>query len=773
MEDILKNLYSWSRYFHVQSVKTENKTAKENLKMVAGTLAKTVETLLAEGKIERGTMKVEKMGQGLMSLWRTTSSADWQRATIPPLGFEGTQVAMNLGFFRSTGDKMVRHKYKSMERALTLQDLEKMTNRIGICAGCDRVAEVEGVNCPFCRKPISFKPIREPLYGDGGSQGETPKKAGRKESKKGPCIEEGIYEILPPSMIFFLDPEIKHYLCSSCGYDPLENKNTRDFRCRDLTSCPSCRQEDPKPRAFPKGMKIPEAPPQIQIEPEPEPEPEISQVPVSDISSPGKMQDISSGEFSTDRTPSKSYRIDIDFLQPAGSKTADDEVHYELPQVEEVVSGVSSSSSSRLSMEDMPAPEQGQDSSRRLFDRRSSLSGTEPSRHQSAMDRPPIYPSAGPGPDAPPLSREFVSSDISRHQDTPVFMEFGPTEPAPWPVATGSIGRTGQGRFSGPLMGHVKWSIKLTSSLNTPPVVGPEGNIFLGTVESGFVQIRPDSNQGWVFHIREPVMTPACIGNRGAIYFGSHNKFFCLNTDGSPRWVYRTGSWHAPLVDKNENIYIVSQTDLYCLHPDGRLRWTLNLGESAKLGFDLRPAMDTEGNMYITTEVLNVISPKGKLAEKINLLGEATPPAVDSQGRVYLGEGGVLKCLRRGSLLWSYQVEDIVNTPPAVTEGGYVAFGVREEGKLYYLNPQGKLKWSYNIGDPVLGTPMIDSEGNVFCLTQGSKIFAVSFEGQQLWQLSGRSFGFMASTAFNMYPACAGEGLMYVTALDGRLIAIE
>jgi hypothetical protein len=728
MEKFLKDLLTWSKFFKLQAIKAPGDKVREKLQEVHWVLDDTLNSILA-GSVKKGSPQVEQASQKLLHLWRKTSSQDWQNSTLDALGIEGAQVVMTLGLFKAAADRLARQTYKVPLQPITIEILEAMLNPMGICAICRRVAEAEDETCPFCRQPLKFELLAD----------ETPGRASQPSAQgkeKGTVTAESIYDSLPPSTIFFLDAQVRQYVCRGCGLTPHAQGHTKDFRCRDMQECLGCGMRDPKPRVLPQ----PPPPPRT---PEPPPLPEKPRIEKTPAAARGGISAV----------PARSS---------AGSRPV-----YHLPSYEEIVSGLGPAAApARPSPSPQAAP-----------------APSMPSSIPPSMPSSPALSSSSQKA-APPASQLYGAlkgimsvesiADADGDPEMPPIREPGPPVLSPWPFAGGSSGRTGQSLYTGPLMGRVKWTTKMASNLNTPPVVGPQGCIFIGTLESGFVKLTSEGEEEWTFLVDEPIMTAAGVSSRGTVYFGTHNKFFCLNPDGSPRWVFRKGCWHPPVADERENVYVISQADLFCLSPDGRLMWEKHLGESAVLGFDLRPALDSEGNIYVVTEELGVYSPSGQQVSRVKLLGETTAPAVDAAGRAYIGEGGVMKCLRGdGSTLWTNAVEDLISTPPAVSSDGYVAFGVKENPDLYYLNPQGKIKWKYNVGEPLLGSPIIDSQGNVFCLTQGSRIFAVSFDGQQLWQLSGRSFGFLSNTAFNKYPALGERNLMLITTLDGRLLAIE
>ena len=66
------------------------------------------------------------------------------------------------------------------------------------------------------------------------------------------------------------------------------------------------------------------------------------------------------------------------------------------------------------------------------------------------------------------------------------------------------------------------------------------------------------------------------IGAGGVIYFGSTTSaVYALNSDGSQKWEYMTGSYidSSPAIGSDGTIYIGScDKHLYALSPDGTLR---------------------------------------------------------------------------------------------------------------------------------------------------------------------------------------------------------
>jgi parallel beta-helix repeat protein len=85
-----------------------------------------------------------------------------------------------------------------------------------------------------------------------------------------------------------------------------------------------------------------------------------------------------------------------------------------------------------------------------------------------------------------------------------------------------------------------------------------------------------------------------------------------------------------------------------------------------------------------------------------------------------------------GCVKWQF------HTGGPVTAGVAIGFNNRihvpcENGKLYTLNPAGKLLWTYDINSPLACSPAVDHSGNIYIGAENGKLYAIDRNGRLLW----------------------------------------
>lgn len=344
-----------------------------------------------------------------------------------------------------------------------------------------------------------------------------------------------------------------------------------------------------------------------------------------------------------------------------------------------------------------------------------------------------------------------------------------------WPCVGGNARRNGRGIYPGPTRGKISWKVDLGKTLSAPPLVGDGGNVYLGTVDRGFVQITKNGKIGWEFHLTDPVLSGACIGANGNIFFGTITKFYSLNPDGTTRWSVRKGCVHSPVLTTDGSVIFASKDTLYCFDRDSKLKWEHNFGEAPPgKNYDLTPALDSEDNIYVTTNQLNIFSPEGELKNQIQLIGGGTAPAIDERGLIYVGTENMLKCISsNGSLRWEYEVRDLVSTPPCFDREGNIYFGTSKTGSIYSIDPEAMRRWEHSVGSPIVGPLTTDSQGSVYFVDQNSNLYCIDNSGRKSWRVCSKSLIFLGGGNFNPSPAIGAGHILFATCQNGKLYAIK
>ncbi|MCC6874674.1 MAG: PQQ-binding-like beta-propeller repeat protein, partial [Sandaracinaceae bacterium] len=103
----------------------------------------------------------------------------------------------------------------------------------------------------------------------------------------------------------------------------------------------------------------------------------------------------------------------------------------------------------------------------------------------------------------------------------------GATPPAPEgerPMFMGGPRRTGRSAANGPASApSVAWTFRTEARVFASPVVGPDGTIYVGSLDRTFAAIAPDGRLRWRFVGGEKFYSSAAIGADGTIYVGCHD----------------------------------------------------------------------------------------------------------------------------------------------------------------------------------------------------------------------------------------------------------
>lgn len=147
-------------------------------------------------------------------------------------------------------------------------------------------------------------------------------------------------------------------------------------------------------------------------------------------------------------------------------------------------------------------------------------------------------------------------------------------------------------------------------------------------------------------------------------------------------------------------------------------------------------------------------------------------PVVDSDGIIYFGTMGSDHKLYAvnpdGTKKWSYEVDSLIWSTPAIAEDGTVYCGSWDAG-LYAINPNGTLKWRFSSGASISNSPAIDEDGTIYfgTLTGGSgyRIYAVNPNGTEKWS-------YLTGNKVSSDPAIGEDGTVYIGSCDHFLYAL-
>ena len=338
----------------------------------------------------------------------------------------------------------------------------------------------------------------------------------------------------------------------------------------------------------------------------------------------------------------------------------------------------------------------------------------------------------------------------------------------PWPMFGHDSRRTGQSSFDGPENPALRWRHQTGGRVESSPIIGSDGAVYIGSRDNFIYAINPDSTLRWRYQTGYYVDSSPAIDNDGTVYVGSGDGYlYAINPNGTLKWRYQTGNnvYSSPAIGSDGTIFFGSNSNyIYAVNPNGTLKW------SYQTGGDIRssPAIDTDGTVYIGSAdgYLYAINPDGTL--KWRYQGGGGNPVIGADGTVYVGSvDGSSAINPDGTLKWSYQ-----------TGGGALAIGTdgtiyvgSSDHYLYALNADGTLKWRAQAENRINSSLAIDSSGTIYFGSTSTSsyayLYAINPDGTHKWRYRVEYQDNPSS------PAISSDGTVYFGLGDYYLYAIN
>lgn len=211
---------------------------------------------------------------------------------------------------------------------------------------------------------------------------------------------------------------------------------------------------------------------------------------------------------------------------------------------------------------------------------------------------------------------------------------------------------------------------------------------------------------------------------------------------------------------------------------DGQQRWAFSTLSSSVAGNILSsPAIGTDGTVYVGIEIgsassatpggrLMAIRPDGTLKWSFDAPDWIdSAPAIAPDGTLYFGcwNGRVYAVRADGSQAWSFQTGGFIAGSPALGPDGTVYVG-SGDGNLYAIL-DGALKWTFPAIDWIDSSPAIGPDGTIYFGCWDNSLYAVTSTGALKWK-------FTATDSISSSPCIAADGTVYVGSRSGTLYAI-
>ncbi len=381
---------------------------------------------------------------------------------------------------------------------------------------------------------------------------------------------------------------------------------------------------------------------------------------------------------------------------------------------------------------------------------------------------------------------------------------------SPWPMYQGGPKHGGQSSIdTSHVDGTVKWTFQTGEGIESSPVIGKDGTIYVGSHDNKLYAINPNGTLKWSFYVGKPlyddkfdvykgILSTPAVAKDGTIYFSSLSDiFFAINPDGTEKWRHdlpiTSDTWTSPVIGKDGTIYTGAARrkfegsqeseyyedpigGVYAFNPNGTLKWHFKV-EGDMAG---SIAIGSNGTIYALTPeeddkekadgYLKAFTPKGKEIWKYHIEFSESSPTVAPDGTIYIGAGhdnrGFIALNPNGKEKWFFKTPNDISLIPGLAKDGTIYVG-EWDGMFYAFNPDGSIKWKVKTPkgvEALISSPAIGAEGTIYF---GAKdgLHAYYPDGTEKWHYEEKISGVVSS------PAIGSDGTIYVGSWNGKLYA--
>ena len=363
-----------------------------------------------------------------------------------------------------------------------------------------------------------------------------------------------------------------------------------------------------------------------------------------------------------------------------------------------------------------------------------------------------------------PYQVSSTSAQESAHEN-----EKGGLLNSAWPTYKHDVRRTGRSQYdTSNNPGVEKWKFEVKDIISSPPTIGKDGIIYIGTWLNTLYAIYPNGSCKWTIKVSKSptaqIYAPS-IGSDGTLYVPSNVGLYAFYPNGTLKWKFKKGGdFNFPVVADDGTIY-VSTIDryLYAIYPNGTLKWEFKMNSPA-----LSPTLGPDGTIYAPTDgsTLYAVYPNGTLKWRFRGMSGAffSNVVIGDDGIVYVANGDRLHALYpNGTVKWSTELPTAPLFTPSLGPDGtiYVPGPVR----LTAVSPNGSIKWvfvaSSDHKSSEMSTLAIGKEGTIY-FGFGRSLYAVNPDGTLKWKIKLTTDIKPSSLWDISCPAIGEDGTVYV-----------
>jgi outer membrane protein assembly factor BamB len=373
---------------------------------------------------------------------------------------------------------------------------------------------------------------------------------------------------------------------------------------------------------------------------------------------------------------------------------------------------------------------------------------------------------------------------------------------SPWPMFRHDLKHTGRTPYTGPPTATVAWTFPATDGIVSSPAIAADGTIYfgagwsvLGATDHHLYALHPDGSLKWSYEGGEGFFSSPALGTDNTVYIASIDRYlYALEDIGSSarrKWkTFLSGPFvlSSPAVGADGSIYVGSASfQFYSLHPDdGSINWSWMTAWCIISS----PAIDDGGTIYVGSKDEHLYAFDDALEAPVWQFPTGTfydghlvdsSPAIGGDGTIYFGtdpygafghdpvpvDTSFWAVNPDGSLKWSFDTGDGVESSPAIGPDGTIYFG-SYDGDLYALTDagdEGVLQWVFPTNDAIDGSPTVDGDGIVYFGSRDATVYALYPDGSVKWT-------FETGDGIECSPAIDDRGYLYIGSFDGNLYAL-
>ncbi len=372
------------------------------------------------------------------------------------------------------------------------------------------------------------------------------------------------------------------------------------------------------------------------------------------------------------------------------------------------------------------------------------------------------------------ISNEYKQSDgLAFSLKLPKMTYSGPLD-SPWPMQSHDNQHTGRSQYSTANITNLeKWRFRTRygygGGIDGSPIIGYNGIIYFGSKDCCLYALYPNGTVKWKYEIGDWISTAPVISKDGTLYVCSWNKYlYAFNsTTGGLKWKYYTDkilSISSPALSEDGTIYFGGHHYIFAIDSNGTEKWRYKTGSN----IHSNPAIAEDGTIYVGSwdTYLYAMNPNGTIKWRFKTSDIIKgSPSIAGDGTVYIGSfDDYVYALypNNGTMKWKCKMDYGTESNPSIAGDGTIYVGGYK--KIYAIYPNGKIKWTFDIGSNTKiswSCPAISADGTIYVGTQisdvaGGDIIAINDDGTEKWRKT------ICDEWIRSSPCIAEDGTVYI-----------